>query len=111
MDFDIEFYEKVDDFLKKNGVKELPDSNKEKLKMLRQITYNEKVNVDCLEIAYEKNKGTDKEISTDEYLDLTHRLEINSHNASYLAANLKLVVKEEQRLERIAKIKTLFRKK
>ena len=111
MDFDLEFYEKLDEFLKKNGVRELPSSNKEKLKILRQITYNEKVNVDCLELAYQKNKGTDKAIPLDEYLDLTHRLEINSHIASYLAANLKMVVKEEQRLERLAKIKTLFKRK
>ena len=109
-DIDVEFYQKLNEFLTSNYVQDIPSSNLEKLNILRQIIYNEKVNVDCLEIAYEKNKGTANAIPTDEFLNLTHRIEINTQNASYFAANLRMIVKEEKRTLRFKKVKEFFKK-
>ena len=102
----LEFNKNLDEYLKKNGVKEIPTTNKEKLRLLRTIVYNSKVSIDLADLKQSSNRS--KGISDPSYVDTIQNLEINVYNGCYYISNVRGIVREERKLSRIAKVKSLF---
>ena len=105
-----EFEEKLVNYLKKNGVEEIPSDNKQLLALLDNIAYNKRVDIDFLEIEHNKVKSTETEKDRDNYVKSVQNLEIDVHNAEYYMANIRGIIKQEKRLKRKKFIKKLFKK-
>lgn len=103
---DKEFEEELENYLKENGVKIIPGSNKEKLEILKAIVYNSRYDMDIAEL--KNNADKDKGITDDSYLDKVQNLELNLYNGLYYIINVKGIVKEEKKLKRRIKIKRFF---
>ncbi len=102
-----EFEEKLVEYLKKNGINDIPTTNKEILKTLKNIVYNERVNIDCADLRH--NSNVKSGIDDIGYIDNVQNLEINVQNGLYYIANVGAVVREERKLERIAKFKKILK--
>ena len=101
----VDFEEELVEYLKKNGAIEIPDSNVERLKLLRRIVYNEKVNLDIVDMKYAKDKENGV-ADVNVYIDRLHEIQGNIHDALYYVSNVSGMVKEEKKLKR----KTLFKR-
>ena len=102
------FEEALVEYLKKNGAKEIPADNKGKLEMLKNIVFNEKTNLDIIDIRNAKAKE-EGSANSNEYLGRITNIHINIHNALYYIANIKAIIKEDKKLKRKAAIKKIFR--
>ncbi len=101
-----EFEENLEKYLKENGVKEVPSTNKEKLEILKKIVFNSKVDIDIADLKNSNNR--EKGITDNTYVDKIQNLEVNVYNGLYYISNVRGIVREERKLERKAKIKKFF---
>ena len=104
-----EFEEGLTDYLKKNGIEEIPTSNKEKLELLKKIVFHSRVDIDFTDLKHSKEVA--KGIKDDNYINNIHNLEINVYHGLYYISNVKGIIREEKKLERRAKIKKIFKLK
>lgn len=102
-----EFEAKVENYLKNNGVKEMPTNNKDKLELLKKIVFSTKVSVDCIDLEHAKKLA--EGIKDEGYLENVQNLELNISNGLYYISNVRGILKEERKLERKAKIKRIFK--
>lgn len=99
------FEKKLEQFLKENGVEEISDNNKERLKMLYKVVRTRRVDMDCLDYNY----STDKNImDSRDYVSKIQHLQINITEGNYYIANIKGIIKEEKRQKFAAKVKKIF---
>lgn len=98
------FYENLEEYLKNNGIEEMPKTKKELYKTLKAVLFNIKVAEDHTDLVYSKGKDT---ISRDEYLDRLEDINKNYINGIYYKINVRNIIKEERK----QKIKAIFRLK
>ena len=101
-----EFEENLTNYLKNNGIEEIPSTNKEKLQLLKNIVFNSRVNIDCADLKHSKDVAAG--IKDEGFLENIQNLEVNVHNGLYYIANIRGIVKEERKLERKTKIKKIL---
>ena len=102
-----EFEENLVNYLKNNGVTEIPNDKKETLQLLKRIVFNSRVNIDCIDMAHTKEVA--KGIKDPEYINNIHNLELNVYNGLYYISNVNGIIREEKKLAKKSKIKKLFR--
>ena len=105
----ISYQEKIDYYLEKNKVKITTGTDKERLRGLKSIIFNEKVNLD-----YFDQERAEKRIESDEYLKLLEKSRLNIYQSLGYIAIIEEVAKEERRAKRKAafqRVKSIFRKK
>ena len=90
-----EFEENLVNYLKNNGVTEIPSSNKEKLTLLKKIVFNSRVNIDYTDLKHSKDVADG--ISDPEYINNIHNLEVNVYNGLYYSSNVNGILREEKR--------------
>lgn len=101
------FEERLEDYLRKNGIEEIPSNKKEVLKLLNKIVYESKVDIDYTDMLHSNNND---KLNDEEYVRAIRNLEINLTNAQYYLSNVRGIIKEEKRLKRKEAIKKLFKK-
>lgn len=101
-----EFEEDLEKYLRDNGVRIIPGSNKEKLELLKKIVFNSKIDIDIIDL--KNNNNRENGIIDNSYLDEVQNLEVNVYNGLYYISNVRGIVREEKKLERKAKIKKFF---
>ena len=99
------FEEKLEKYLKKNGIEDTNKSKKEILKLLVSIVEGRKVDLDCLDLKFQSNKSC---MTTEEYVERIHNLQINVTEGNYYLANVRGIIKEERRQAFFGKVKKLF---
>ena len=105
----ISYQEKIDYYREKNRVELVPTCDKDRMRGLRAIIFNEKVNLDYFDQA-----RAQKKIESDEYLRLLEKSRLNIYQSLGYMAIIEEVAREEKRAKRKAnfqKIKDFFRKK
>lgn len=106
---ELEFNKKLENYLKNNGVNDIPTNNKEKLKLLKAIVFNGKVDIDVADLKQAKNRANGVKDKDNTYFDTIQNLELNVSDGLYYIANIKGIVKEERKLKRRTKIKSFFK--
>ena len=102
-----EFEKNLENYLKNKGVKEIPSSNKEKLKLLKNIYYNSKVEIDIADLRH--TKEVEQGIHDSNYISTIQNLELDSYNSLFYISCVSNLVREEKRMARAAKIKSFFK--
>lgn len=103
----ISYYEKVNWYLEKNGITDNKNNNKELLKSLKKVIYNEKVKIDILDMDFHSNANTN---TIEEYVNSIHKLNLNIEQAQGFILGVKAITREERRLKFKQKIKCLLKK-
>ena len=97
----------LNEYLKNNGVLEIPTDNKEKLKLLKRIYFNSKVEIDVNDLKH--SKDVKNGVNDPTYIDRIQNLEVNAYNSLYYISCVSGIVREEKRMKRIAKIKSFLK--
>ena len=99
----------LDEFLKEQGF-ENNLSNKEKLKILKQIIFTVGVDKDLEELRFVKNEGKE---TAEEYFNKINNLELTQMQAQGYIMVIKQLERKKRKLKRneaIQKVKSLFKK-
>ena len=99
----------LDEFLKEQGF-ENNLSNKEKLKILKQIIFTVGVDKDLEELRFVKNEGKE---TAEEYFNKINNLELTQMQAQGYIMVIKQLERKKRKLKRneaIQKVKSIFKK-
>lgn len=99
----------LDEFLKEQGF-ENNLSNKEKLKILKQIIFTVGVDKDLEELRFVKNEGKE---TAEEYFNKINNLELTQMQAQGYIMVIKQLERKNRKLKRneaIQKVKSIFKK-
>lgn len=105
----ISYREKIDYYLEKNRIEGYAANDKERIKKLKAVIFNEKINLDFNELRRSHN-----DLTKDEYLELLEKSRSNICQSIGYIAIVEEMVKQERKDKRKAnmqKIKSIFRKK
>lgn len=101
------FKNDLNEFLEKQGVLEIPNNNKEMLKVLNEILFSLKFNQDCIE--YDRDYGTTTSTEK-EFSDTINNITFDLISVRYFIDNIKLIRKKEKKANRFKIIKKVFKK-
>lgn len=99
-----EYLDRLNNYFEFNGIDVTGLTTKEKLKKMKEIIFDKKVELDLLEIDYD---GKNENVSSINYVAKVNAINIEIHDA-IICKNLVRLVKKEERKDRIL---NLFKKK
>ena len=105
----ISYQEKIDYFLEKNKVVTNITTDKERIKGLKSLIFNEKINLD-----YYDQERAEKRLESEEYLKLLEKSRLNIYQSLGYIAIIEEENKEERKRKRKAKLQkvmSIFKKR
>ena len=102
------FEQDLKKYLNENGINEVGTDKKELLKLLSKLVERRKADLDWTDMKYSYGQSG---LTPEEYGTAVKNLQLSIFKGNYFLANVRAEVKQENKKNRINKIKTLFKVK